>query len=164
MQDDFNFWPFGGRNIVPSEKKKENKNEKNEKKDKRATFFRPHHDENKRDFHPGPWHQCAVTIMCIFTFRDGPWHGMLDKNIVQKIGRLVYSAVCGFDGDLGFTLPDRRGYSSDYDGRMRGSYKGYNGWEHRLGGDGFFGLCYVCHRPFKTQKGCWLHPGSNKRS
>ncbi len=141
----FGYWPLGGqrpRGWDASEKREQ----KEEMGDQRPTFV----VESTQQSHPGPWYACAMTTMCILRFREGPWSGTLDKNIISKIGRLVYEGQVEPSEQLCWV--------TQHGGKLRTlRFKGYDNWQHRLGGAGFFGLCLVCHRPFKTEELCWIH-------
>ena len=94
-----------------------------------------------------PWRDCAITVLCIFKFRRGPWNNCLDHNVRKKIAQYVYGQapmlanICYYSGE-------------DFYPYIYETNRWDDNHEFILG-------CVDCRRPTQNNmsRQCWLHLG-----
>ncbi len=89
-------------------------------------------------YNRGPWHEAAVAVLCILRYRDGPWSGLINRDIAVKIAQMVYELPPPpRTNDMLFYITGRSLVKARW-------------------GDDSLHYCEVCLRPAVDRK-CWIH-------
>jgi hypothetical protein len=96
-----------------------------------------------------PWRDAAMTVMCIFQFRNGPWKGKLSRDTRQIIAKLVYRQRPNLLNVYYCTQLDYYPYVPEK-GRWDDDYE-------------YISACHECGRPYDwihesySNDACWIH-------
>ncbi len=99
-----------------------------------------------------PWYACALTVLCMFKYRDGPWIGRAAKDIGIMIAKLVY-------GQFQRPQLSDQTYSVFYLARRGAASPQYAPWRVHSYGAGIEEtcLCSICYRPRGGDWECHIH-------
>ncbi len=105
-----------------------------------------------------PWYACAMTVLCMFKFRNGPWRGRVHRDVAVLIAKRVYGQVQRPDAvHPVFYLYTRNTR------RMDPQYARWTFGEWRAA-ELKFNVCPICERPRTVEIakalpewGCWVH-------